>query len=316
MDNFSIFTTSYGLDKNMLKQALTHQSYYKNNDDINSNRRLVFAGMYVFKGQIANILYSYYSGTGTQLQHVLGNLFKNEYLNKLFDNWKIKNKIRAGANFSINNYKHIFVYAILGCVSTLDDENRQRFVFQYIINNDTAHIFKHIYKNKDLINQAQVLAKSNFGKHLTTEMQLTENNLHVAIINYNDNTEVCRAESKSYKYARKKAMKLAINILSEINFNSYVSETDYLERIRKRIELEKEIYKKELENKLKQKEERRLENVKRGKRIKKAKDAARKKAQALAKKRKIERNALAVEKEKKKKPLSTAKRRFLEDKKQ
>ena len=314
MDN--ILASQLGIEKDELKQALTHYSFYEDKNEAKANGRLIFAGMFAFRGQLANILYNYYSGSGTQLQHILGNLFKNDFLNRLFDKWSLKNKIRAGKNFNIKTHKHIFVYAILGCVSQKDEATQRRFVFKYIINSDTNHIFKHLTRNKDLINQTKLIAKQSFNKRLSTQMQLSTNGLHKAIIKFEDNIIICEAESKSYRYARKKAMKLAMQILSKISFDKFDLETDYSIRITKRISAEKEKYRIELEQKQEAKEIKRKENIETAKKIKKVRDLARKKAQATAKKQKQERAKIKTEKEKNKKPLSAAKRRFLEDKRQ
>jgi len=55
-----ILASKLGISKNELKQALTHFSFYENKNEAKANSRLVFAGMYAFKGITADILYKYY----------------------------------------------------------------------------------------------------------------------------------------------------------------------------------------------------------------------------------------------------------------
>lgn len=305
-----------GIDKNSLKKALTHFSFYEAKDEAKANSRLVFAGMFIFKAQVAEILFKYFNGSGTQLQHILGNLFRTQYLNRLFDNWGLKSLVRTSENFDIETHKHIFVYAVFGCISNLDIDTRRRFIFKYILNEDNAHIINHFSKNKDLFSQVNEIARMLTGKKLITEMYLTEDGLHKAVVMYENSIVIAEAISKSYKYARKKAMKLSLEILSQINFEKYVEESNYLERIEKRIEAAKEKHSKEIALKIEAREKLRKEKLEESKKIRKYKDLARRKAQAEAKKRKAEKaEILAKMSAKNQAPMSAKKRRFLEDKK-
>jgi len=316
MSSIELIARRLGITKNELKEALTHYSFYEDKNETKANSRLVFAGMFVFRGQLAEILMRYFSGTGTQLQHILGNIFRDEYLHRLFDNWTLKNWIRCGKEFDINKHKHIFVYAIFGCIALHDDEKRRRFIFKYMLNEENRHILNHHVKNKDVLHQANELAKAIIGETLKTEMQIIGDSIHKAVVLLHNGAIVAEAQSKSYRYARKKAMKTALGILSEINFERYVTESDYLERIKKRLEEEKARKQQEMQQKLAEKEKRRLENIELSAKIKQARDLSRKKAQAEAKKQKAERAQLLAEKQAKvQRPLSAKKRRHLEDKK-
>ena len=102
---------------NELKKALTHKSFFKNEDSDNSNSRYVFLGMFGFKGKVAETLFRYMPGTGTQIQHFLGNLFKDEILLKIYDTYNLHEICRFGSSFDINKQKHIIVYGFLGFVS-------------------------------------------------------------------------------------------------------------------------------------------------------------------------------------------------------
>lgn len=315
MDNIELFSRRIGVDKHTLKDALTHHSFYEDKDEKNGNSRMVFTGMFIFKGQVAEILGTYFSGTGTQLQHILGNLFKNEYLNTLFDEWKLRKWVRTSETFNIKTHKHIFVYAVFGCISKIDDDKRRHFIFKYFLNEKNKHIFIHVKRNKDLVYQAKELAKITLGEKIKIEMQITEGLLHKATITFNNGIVIAEAISKSYRYARKKAMKSTLEIISAINFEKYISESNYIERIQKRIEEEKLRKQTELQKKLQEKEKQRLLKVETNKRIKKARDLARRQTQADAKKRKEERAKIQTTKEaKEQRPLSANKRRHLEDK--
>ena len=305
-----------GIEKTKLKEALTHYSFYNIKDETKGNGRLVYAGMFIFRGQLAEIVFNYFAGSGTQLQHITGNLFKNEYLNLLFDKWKLKRFIRAGEGFDINSHKHVFVNAIFGCVSQLDQENRREFIFKFIICKETDHIFKHLKRNKNLIHQVNFIAIKTIGKKLTTIMKVTEEGIHRAIVQVDSDTIISIADSKSYKYARKKAMKSAIQTLSGLNMDKYINESDYLERIRRRDEDKREKRRLELKHKQEIKEQNKKERTEKLRLLKKSRDLERKKSQAEAKKRKTEREAmLAARAAKEQRPISANKRRHLEDKK-
>ena len=88
-----------------LREVLTHSSFYETEGKGNS--RYVFAGMFVFKGKVADVLFRYAVGEGTRLQHILGNLFRQERLERQFDEWHLGQFARAGEKFDIRAHKHI-----------------------------------------------------------------------------------------------------------------------------------------------------------------------------------------------------------------
>jgi dsRNA-specific ribonuclease len=96
-----------------LKRALTHKSFYKNENG-KHNSRYVFCGMYAFKGLVAEIPYTWFPLEGTQLQHTLGNLFKPEILDWIFVYYDLDKLIRYGLEFDANKQRHIFVFGLLG----------------------------------------------------------------------------------------------------------------------------------------------------------------------------------------------------------
>jgi hypothetical protein len=90
---------------------------------------------------IATYLFSWVSGTGTQIQHFLGNLFKNPILERLFDEYELFHVLRAGENFDTQKHKHIFVYALLGFVlKHADKKQLYHFIGSEIIT-PNKHLF-------------------------------------------------------------------------------------------------------------------------------------------------------------------------------
>jgi len=109
-----------------LQKALTHSSFYADAADKNASigSRYIFLGQYGFKGEVAKYLFDWISGTGTQIQHFLGNLFKYAILEQLFDDYELATVIRAGDNFDSQQHKHIFTYALFGFVLKHTDKKQ------------------------------------------------------------------------------------------------------------------------------------------------------------------------------------------------
>ena len=300
--------------ENRLREVLTHSSFYE--QEGKGNSRMVFAGMFVFKGQVGELLYKYISGDGTRLQHILGNLFRQERLTRLYDEWKLQQFVRAGDSFDINSHKHVFVYALLGYVSTLDEDIRNWFISKYILNEEANHLLTHQRKNRNLLAQADDIVRQTDGRRLTIEMEQTEEGLHKAKVMLSDGTLLCEAESKSWRYARQKASKTALNILATPLRRLILSNTEYHERIAAKIEAEREKRREEIEARDAEKEAIRKQKREERKVIARIRDAKRRQSQAEAKKRKQENAERAAAKAAKEaRPISAKKRRFLEDKK-
>ena len=296
-----------------LREVLTHSSYYE--IEGKGNSRYVFAGMFVFKGMVGEVLYRYAAGDGRRLQHVLGNMFTRERMEKHFDEWRLWQFVRAGENFDIQAHKHVFTYAIYGYVTTLDEATRQWFISKYIID-ECRHLFRHKQRNLNLLAQADSIVRSIDGRRLSIEMELTEDGLHKAKAVLSDGTTVCEAVSKSWRYARRKVSKLALDLLVMPSRKFFLSNPEYQARILERKEKEKAKRKAEVEQR---EEQKRIEREKRKENFKveaRARDAKRRKSQAEAKKRRAENAARAAAKAAKEaRPMSARKRRFLEDKK-
>ena len=300
--------------ENRLREVLTHSSFYE--EEGKSNSRFVFAGMFVFKGQVGAILYKYVTGDGTHLQHILGNLFRQERLSRMYDEWKLQQFVRAGEHFDISTHKHIFVYALLGYVSTLDEDTRNWFIGKYILNEEADHLIAHQQKNRNLLAQADDIVRQTDGRRLTIEMEQTEEGLHKAKVMLSDGALLCEAESKSWRYARQKAAKTALNILATPLRRLILSNAEYHERVAAKIEAEKEKRREEIEARDAAREVIRQQKREERKVLARIRDAKRRKSQAEAKKRKAENAARAAAKAAKEaRPMSAKKRRFLEDKK-
>jgi hypothetical protein len=297
-----------------LREVLTHSSFYDKPDKGNS--RYVFEGMFAFKGLVADVLFRYYSGEGTQLQHILGNLFRKEQLERMFDEWRLRQFARVGDKFDIGTHKHIFVYAIFGYVSTLDENTRNWFISKYIINSkDAAHLLSHRKRNRNLLAQADDIVRHTDGRRLTLEMEITDDGLHRAKAVLSDGMVLCETVSKSWRYARTKVTKLAFEILAMPSRKYMLSNPEYHARVLERKEAEKAQRKAEVEAREARKKDERLKRQAKWKEEQRARDMKRRATQAAAKKRKSENAARAVNDDKEQHPISAKKRRYLEDKK-
>lgn len=300
--------------RSRLREVMTHNSYYE--QEGRGNSRYVFAGMFVFKGMVAQVLYRYFTGEGTRLQHVLGNLFASNRLERLFDQLKLRQFVRAGEKFDIDSHKHIFIYAIFGYVTTLDEDIRKWFIAKYILNEESEHLFLHKKRNANLLAQADAMVQRTDGRRLTLQMEEMPDGQHKAKAVLSDGTVLCEGVSKSWRYARTKATKMALNLLATPFRKEMLSNPVYHARVLAREEEKKARRKAEIEERDAAKEALRAEKREKLKAIARARDAKRRKSQAEAKIRKAENARRAAAKAlKEARPMSAKKRRFLEDKK-
>lgn len=272
-----------------LNIALTHRSFYKNGKDEKSNSRFVFIGMFAFKGEVASYMSQFVPGTGMQLQHALGNLFRNETLLKIFDSFRLKEVIRYGNDFDAENHTHIFVYAFLGFLyKYLSDNDLNKFISQNIILPNYKFI-DFSGKSKDLEAQCNVIAKILFGCKVKTETEKWNEKEFVTTVSISEYI-VSKETAGGYRYSRTKSLKKTLKKLSEDMFFIESQKPDFMLKINRIEQLQEEKIKHQKEEKLRlqaEKEERkRQENaIKKQKRIEeKAKlDLARRKAKADAK---------------------------------
>ena len=299
--------------RSQLRSVLTHSSFYEHEGKGNS--RYVFAGMFIFKGQVAEVLYRYFTGDGTRLQHILGNLFRQERLERMYDDWKLGQFVRAGENFDITSHKHIFVYAIFGYVSTLSEDLRGWFISKYILADDVKHLFTHRKRNRDILSQADEIVRQTDGRRLSLEMSVLEDGRHRAKAMLSDGTLLCEATSKSWRYARAKASKMALNLLATPGRKALLSNPEYQARVLARLEEEKAQREAEIAERDAAKALLRAKKEEERAAIAKIRDAKRRETQAQAKKRKAENSARAAAKAaKESQPMSARKRQHLQDK--
>ncbi len=198
---------------NELNKALTHSSF-PNAAEEDNNSRYVFLGQFAFRGYVADIIYKFMPGTGTQLQHLLGNMFKNELLASLYDKLLLSEVIRYGTSFEHEKHKHIFVFGLLGFIHQYAPEDIKRnFVSRnFIIPN--KHLFSPTKQNNDFQAQCNVLARILFQKPVFVDIVRNQNELWKTTVTIQD--AVLAAEtSVSHRYSRQKALKKALKTLAD-----------------------------------------------------------------------------------------------------
>lgn len=307
--------------KSELIKALTHKSFYESETDHkNSNGRFVFLGMYALKGKVCELIFQFINGSGTQLQHYLGNIFKNDLLEKIYFKYKLYDLIRFGKNFKALEHKHIFVYGFLGYIyKYMDEKKLNSFLFQNFMA-ETQHLIPAINKNKDVKSQCEFLTKMLYNTKPEFTVKKTENQLFLASLSIKG-CEICISESKSYKYARKKTYKNALLILGEQALGELEKNPDYHIRVEERIKkAEEQVIAKKKEKAdtyLKKIEEKKAERQKKKEitaKLAKEKDEARKKAKARAKARAEQKRKTEAANKQALASMSTNKRRHLQDK--
>lgn len=211
------------IDKNESLLLLTHRSFSEKN-----HSRYVFLGQFAFKGEVSKWIAKNVSGTGTQLQHYLGNLVTNKRLDWYFDRWQIKG-IRMHESIEINAQKHIFVLAILGyiCEKATPEILQEIIVNEFIKPSD--HLLPNTHKFKNTWDQLIFLCKQQFDCKPKQEHFMDENKVHHIKIVVQEN--VFEASSISYKYAKKKAIALSYKAVTEIVEQHLKNDPFYQERL-------------------------------------------------------------------------------------
>ena len=198
---------------NELSKALTHSSFPETTEE-NNNSRYVFLGQFAFRGYVADILFKFSPGSGTKLQHMLGNLFKNEQLNTLYDKLILDDLIRYGVDFDHKKHKHIFVFGLLGFIHQFSpDEVKQQFVSQnFILPN--KHLFNPGTKSNDFQAQCNLLSRILFQEPVFIDITRNENNLWKTTVTIQD-AVLASETSVSHRYSRQKALKKALKQLAD-----------------------------------------------------------------------------------------------------
>ncbi|MBO4234447.1 hypothetical protein FO675_09105 [Riemerella anatipestifer] len=193
-------------DRHELNHVFTHHSVSEKN-----NSRYVFLGMFGFKDLVAEYLFHHIAGSGMQLQHFLGNLFKLPFLEKLFQRLQLQDYCRI-EDADIATHRHIFVYALFGYLYENGDEQclKDFITREIILPND--HLLPENHKSRNRWDQLIFLCKQQYDKKPKLEYQLTEHG-HEFRITLGEKT-LGSHSSIGYKYAKKKAVKEAIRFVS------------------------------------------------------------------------------------------------------
>lgn len=290
MKNYKQLAKSFELlnKHNELKKALTHKSFY-NDDKHSGSSRYIFLGMYGFKGKVCSLLFNFLPLDGTNLQHYLGNLFKNEFLNTIYEKYQLENLIRFGENFDVVKHKHIFVYGFLGfiCQYATNDKINQFIYHNFLIN--TKHLIPKPFHNKDFWAQLNYLSKSIYQLKTNIETINNHNNEFETIIKVGTNI-ISQTTSKSYRYSRIKAIKKALVHLADILATDYEKNPEYQQRQKEReiinqqeIKRLKDEKQKQRKNELEAKISERKQKREKRKKIAQIKNQKRRKANADAK---------------------------------
>ncbi len=266
MNNYKSVALKFGISQTLLKNALTHYSFYEDKNEENGNGRYIFAGMYAFKGEVAKILATYISGTGTQLQHLLGNLFSNTILHTLFDDLKLNNLVRAGDNFDIKKHKHIFIYAVFGCIlMEVDDiEKIRRIIMKYFLSD--VKMPENKSSKLNFRNQADMLAKQVYNKKLLLKIE-EKSGIYRANIFIKDGELLFSEQSKSYRYARSKVLKSAIRVMTEMLAQPWEIDPNYQNTVKERIEKQQALRVAEIKQKQEEKLKLKLETAEKRKKV-------------------------------------------------
>ncbi len=290
---YKSFAQKLGLElyANEIKKALTHKSFCTT-DETKSNSRFVFLGMYGFKGQVAEILYNYLPAEGTQLQHYLGNIFKDEILIRIFDKYKLINYIRFSPEFDSIKHRHIFVYGFLGFLLKYAKTEKLN---KFIINNflvGTEHLIPSYSHNKDIKSQCNYFAMLVYRQPITLKTEPNQDKTFTTRL-FVGELALASATSKGFKYSRSKAIKQALVQITSKLSNEYAENPVYLQYTAQRQKEEQnkkaELSTKNLRKRLEKFEQRKLERAKKKKaarELAQQRDVARRKAKQAAKQRK------------------------------
>ncbi|HPF94178.1 MAG TPA: hypothetical protein PLV65_09575, partial [Tenuifilaceae bacterium] len=194
-----------------------------------------------------------------------------------------------------------------------DEGTLKRFISNHFIK-PSQHLLFHQPKNRDYRTQADALAKQLVGKVLLLETKEVDGTFTSTVF-IKDGEQLAQAQSKSYRYSRSKALKLAIRDMSDKLMSDFDRSSLYYRRLLERASKEQEQGLTEKAKKLQEKEQKKRELEEERKLKAAARDAARRKAQAVAKERKKQKAEVEAKKAAKaSRPMSANKRRHLEDK--
>ncbi len=188
-----------------LEQVFTHKSF----SEEKNNSREVFKGTYYFKGQVADWCFSNIRGTGTQLQHFLGNITGKQAMDDFFDYLQLEKHCRIGKGIKLDEQKHIFAYGLLGWISgVLDAATLKRVIYRFFIApND--HLLPQTYFIVDPWQQLLFLSRQQGITKPKRKVEKNTDGLYECEIKLG-NGELVRHISASYIYVQKKTIRLAL----------------------------------------------------------------------------------------------------------
>lgn len=300
-----------------LKIALTHSSI---NSEKN-NSRYVFLGQTAFKGEVAKILYKYVAGSGTQLQHCLGNFFKVKILQNIYSKFLLDQYVGLEANLNKNQYQHIFIFALLGfLLENASKEVIEDFIYIHFLKNNNHFLpTNQSKKNKDYKAQCVFIHKQNGYKlkaPIITKKECGTYNGELIVL---ENKKITTS-STSYKYLQKKIYKKALHYISEQEEIKLVNNNEYQNKVKEREERENTEQQLQKEKKLKayfDKRAKRSEEIKKQKEVKKQIAQEKDTKRRIAKQKSKERKQLQEKQQRLKEiglaNISASKRRILED---
>lgn len=186
-------------------RMLTHQSI----DEQHNNSRYIFLGMYAFKGLVCQWIFTHIQGTGTQLQQYFGNITSPMYFSKLFSLWGLAPHARLAIGLDAQSHRHLFAAALLGfLVQHAHPQDLQRLIYRFFIA-PHDHLLPGSHIVKDDWQQLLWLCKQQGWPKPQMQYTATNEGLHRFEVMVN-NLPMLQHSSVSYRYARKKAMRLAL----------------------------------------------------------------------------------------------------------
>ncbi len=190
------------VDKRELQRVFTHYSYF-GTDKSKGNGKYVYAGRHIFRGHLASSMLNKIIRPVGEIEQGLTKLYSVRELSKIFDLYQLGRFARAGEKYEIEQNKDTFALAFLGLAALHADEHlMDQFVYTHFID-DSLHLFpKPTLPVIEAVNQ-YFLEKR--GERIRVSTRKTED-FYETVLTVGE-TELMRATSKSYKYAKKKAYK-------------------------------------------------------------------------------------------------------------
>jgi hypothetical protein len=164
--------------------------------------------MFAFRGFVARVMYDFWPGTGQQLQHQLGQIFRQQRLDTLFDKLRLDRIVRAGSGFDVYKHRHVFVYALCGYVMAHADEVAQSdFAGRYFLDGLSTECEKD--RPRDPWVQLKWLCQRSYGTSPMLVRNILPERRHRCEVRAGE-VLLSAHESRSPRYARQKAIRKAI----------------------------------------------------------------------------------------------------------